>query len=216
MLTFGDLLGRGARKHPHKKAITCVDEGVTFSYQELEQRVNSLVAAMIAMGIKRGDRIAILSHNCHRYAELFMALTKGGWVLVPLDHRLTVRELSYLIENAGPRLIVAHPEYEEMVTELQKTAKGLASVIWLERVSGERVSYEDLIQEYDGERPEPTVEENDLLTLYYTSGTTGRPKGVQYTHRNLFFATLNMVIDFKINEDDITLHTSPFSHIAPI
>jgi len=216
MLTFGDLLERGARKHPHKMAITCVDEGVTFTYQELEQRVNSLVAAMIAMGIKRGDRIAILSHNCHRYAELFMALTKGGWVLVPLDHRLTVRELSYLIENAGPRLIVAHPEYEEMVTELQKTAKGLESVIWLERVSGEGVSYEDLIQEYDGERPEPTVEENDLLTLYYTSGTTGRPKGVQYTHRNLFFATVNMVIDFKINEDDITLHTSPFSHIAPI
>jgi len=216
MMTLGDLLERSVRRHPHKKAITCVDTGVTLSYRELEKRVNSLVAAMIAMGMKKGDRVAILSHNCHRYVELFMALIKGGWVVVPLDHRLTVRELSYLIENAGPTLIVAHPEYQEMVKELQRNAKGLEPVIWLDRISAGGVNYEDLIQKYHGERSEPTVEENDLLTLYYTSGTTGRPKGVQYTHRNLFFATINMIIDFKINEDDITLNTSPFSHIAPI
>ncbi|MFH1242246.1 MAG: long-chain-fatty-acid--CoA ligase [Pseudomonadota bacterium] len=216
MITLGDLLERNVRKQPHKRAITCAEEGVTLSYLELEQRVNSLVAAMIAMGMKRGDRVAMLSHNCHRYAELFMALTKGGWVLVPLDHRLTVREILYLIENAGPRLIVAHPEYQEMVKELQKSRGGVETVLWLEQGPAGGVNYEDLIEKYLGERAEPTVEENDLLTLYYTSGTTGRPKGVQYTHRNLFFAMINMVIDFKISEDDITLNTSPFSHIAPI
>ncbi len=100
MMTLGDLLERNVRRHPHKTALTCVNEGVSLSYLELEQRVNSLVAALMAMGIKRGDRVATLSHNCHRYAEIFMALTKGGWVLVPLDHRLTARELSYLIENS--------------------------------------------------------------------------------------------------------------------
>lgn len=215
-MTLGDLLERNVRRHPHKTALTCVDEGVSLSYLELEKRVNSLVAALMAMGIKRGDRVATLSHNCHRYAEIFMALTKGGWVLVPLDHRLTARELSYLIENSEPKLIMAHPDYQEMVKKLQINSKGLESVIWLEQTSAEGVDYEDLILKHDGERPKTTVAEDDLLTLYYTSGTTGRPKGVQYTHRNLFFATINMVIDFKINEDDITLNTSPFSHIAPI
>ncbi len=208
-MILGDLLERNVRKHPHKTALTCVDEGVSLSYLELEKRVNSLVAALMAMGIKRGDRVATLSHNCHRYAEIFMALTKGGWVLVPLDHRLTARELSYLIENSEPKLIMAHPDYQEMVKKLQINSKGLESVIWLEQTSAEGVDYEDLILKHDGERPKTTVAEDDLLTLYYTSGTTGRPKGVQYTHRNLFFATINMVIDFKINEDDITLNTRP-------
>ncbi len=132
MITLCDLLERNVRKHPHKEALTCVEEGVTLSYLELEQRVNSLVAAMAAMGLKRGDRVAMLSHNCHRCVELFMALTKGGWVFVPLDHRLTVRELLYLIENAGPKLVVAHPEYQEMVEELQENAGVAETLVWLE------------------------------------------------------------------------------------
>ncbi|MDO8721219.1 MAG: long-chain-fatty-acid--CoA ligase [Syntrophales bacterium] len=214
-MVLSDLLMRNVRNNPHKTAVVCRETQTSLSYREFNDRVNSLLNGFHDLGVKKGDRVAVLYHNCHCYTELFFALAKGGIVIVPIDFRLKGKEISFLINNSGAVAAITGGEYLEALPP-PADIPTVRKIICIGKASPGMVGYEDLIASHSSLEPQVDVKENDLATLYHTSGTTGVPKGVMMTHKNLISIATNTLIAFRVNHDDITLHTSPFSHAAPI
>ncbi|MDI6775936.1 MAG: long-chain-fatty-acid--CoA ligase [Syntrophales bacterium] len=214
-MVLAELLMRNVRNNPHKRAMVCRETRISLTYGEFNARVNSLLNGLCDLGVKKGDRVAVLYHNCHHYAELFFALVKGGMVLVPIDFRLKEKEISFLLNNSQASMVVVGEDYIEVLPSPVDipTVRGL---ICIGKAPDGMEDYEYLISSHPPWEPRVNVEEKDLATLYHTSGTTGVPKGVMMTHKNLISIATNTLIAFRITPDDITLHTSPFSHVAPI
>jgi len=214
-MVLADLLMRNVRNNSRKTAVVCRETHTSLTYGEFNSRVNSLLNGLHDLEVKKGDRVAVLYHNCHRYAELFFALMKGGMVLVPIDFRLKDREISFLINNSQASMVVVGEDYIGVLPS-PVDIPTVRSFICIGKAPEGMEDYEYLISSHPPQEPQVAVEEKDLATLYHTSGTTGVPKGVMMTHKNLISIATNTLIAFRVTPDDITLHTSPFSHMAPI
>ena len=116
-MIFGELIARNARRYPEKEGVICEDN--RFTWSEVNQRANKLAHAFCKLGISKGDRVAILSGNCHQYWETYCAGGKSGIVLVPLNYRLTGRELLYILNNSEANAIVIGPEYVETIRSIR-------------------------------------------------------------------------------------------------
>lgn len=208
-MVIGDLLKRNVRNRPYKEAIYCKACEVRLSYVDFDRRVNSLCSMLIQGGLQKGDRIAVVSSNCHLHPELLFASAKGGWILVEIDHRLKTKEIEYIINDSEPRVLFVGEGLGDVVLPVSRVFQKL-------KIVGFPIDYEKEIASSPTKEPVAEVEEKDIITIMYTSGTTGQPKGVVYTHKNLFAAVTNMALTLTVSENDRALHTSPFSHIAPI
>jgi len=138
-----------------------------------------------------------------------MTAAKGGWPLVEIDHRLSANEIEYIISDSKPRVLFVGEGLAGVTAPIFQLFPGLKKVSFPD-------DYEKIISSYSEEDPEVEINQEDIITILYTSGTTARPKGVIYTHKNLSAAIHNMAVTVRVTENDKTLHTSPFSHIAPI
>ncbi|OGA02220.1 MAG: hypothetical protein A3H35_14635 [Betaproteobacteria bacterium RIFCSPLOWO2_02_FULL_62_17] len=171
-----------------------------FTFEELGRRVDALVGALKAKGVKRGDRVGILDVNSHRYAEAYYACAQAGMILLPLNSRLAPPELKYVLNDSSAKaLIVTEPFFSA--------------------VEGQQV--EVLIKDYEGflagGQPDSTVEKvelDDIAQIYYTSGTTGEPKGVCLTHRNMIASAFDSIIALELGHNDIWLHAAPMFHLV--
>ena len=208
-MVIADLLMRNLRNRPDKEAIYCKPCEVRLTYQDLNRRVNSLCHMLLQEGIHKGDRLGVVSSNCHVHPELLMTAAKGGWALVEIDHRLSAKEIGYIIQDSQPKVLFVEEGLTDGTIPLFRLFPKLKKV----RIP---YDYEKIIMTYSDDELKADVKEVDVITIMYTSGTTGSPKGVIYTHSNLFAAVTNMALTLDVCEDDKTLHTSPFSHIAPI
>ena len=207
-MIVSDLLVRNVRNRPQKEAIFCEPCQIRLTYYELNVRVNRLCNMLLDEHVQKGDRIAVVSSNCHIHPELIMAVAKAGWVLVEIDHRLSTREIQYILEDSQSQVLFVGEDLEDVTSSLPSILPKLKRITFSD--------YKDITDSYSDKEPEIDVSEDDIITLMYTSGTTGDAKGVIYTHKNLSAALTNMVAMLKVREDDKALHTSPFSHIAPI
>lgn len=213
-MVLGDILTRNAKYTPDRLAVVCKSSDTRCSYGQLNARVNRLAHAFTSCGVHKGDRVAILQHNCVQYIETFFAVMKIGAVLVPLDHRLVTRELIYLLNDSEANTLLIGADYLNHVSSINAEAGSVKNLFSIGPGADDLQSYDALISQHPPTEPDIHVDESDLATLYYTSGTTGSPKGVMMTHRNLVAAMMNMIAALPVTHDDITLHTSPFSHIA--
>ena len=177
------------------------------TYSELAGRVERLAAVLVGrFGLDRGDRVGIAMTNCPAYTEVLYAVWHAGLVAVPLNAKLHQREISYIIENSGARLCIVNRDLEDTVGPLCNAAGVLADVV---TVDGPE--YEQLIRV----DPEPLFDAKpvDPAWLFYTSGTTGRPKGAILSHRNLLVMTLSYFADLEsLCETDSMIHAAPLSH----
>lgn len=181
---FGDILRRHAEYNGRRIGIVFGD--VRLRWQEVNARANRLASALQKRGVAHGDRVAILSKNCHEYVEVLFGLAKIGAVSVPLNYRLTEREIELICRDASVVALLVGPEYFTTAERVAASSETIREAIAFGReVPGAFIAYDSLIQE--GVEVEPTpdrpIEPEDLLMLLYTSGTTGFPKGVMYTHR---------------------------------
>ena len=198
----GDLLGERARLTPNKTALVEVRSGRRFRYSELDRRAAAMARWWTAeCGLLKGDRVGILAENRVEYVEAFFAAGKSGVVLVPLSTRLSAAELAALIEDAGPRLVLHSRAWAEMAACLEKLVR-------VERW----VSLEDLTLNNATEYAAVRCDPEDLWCLLYTSGTTGRPKGVMLPHRMILWNGYNTVASWQLREDDIAPIFTPMYH----
>lgn len=206
-MNLASLLARSARVFPERPAVSLGDR-VWAVYAQLMRRVAALAAGM--RGVLRlapGDRVALAMANCPEYLEVLYAAWHAGLTAVPMNARLHPRELEYIVEDSGARACFASAALMESLAPLRGSVPGLERVI----EAGAR-EYRDLL-ETGAQAAMHAVQDDDPAWLFYTSGTTGRPKGVMITQRNILCMTLCYFADVDtISSGDCILHAAPMSH----
>ncbi|HEM61685.1 MAG TPA: AMP-dependent synthetase, partial [Chloroflexi bacterium] len=209
------FLERALKLYPHKMAVVC--EGNRSTYQEYGQRVNRLSSMLLALGVQQGDRVAFLGPNCHRLLEAYYGIVQIGAILFPLNIRLLPSDFAYILEDAGASILFVDLDLLHLIEPIRDQ---LASVKTFVLMSDDPApcgwdgeDYEALMASSSADRPpQPQMDENDVCELFYTSGTSGRPKGVMLTHRNIFFNAVDFVIGLGLSDHDVQLHTIPLFH----
>ena len=209
-----DFLKRALVAHSNKEAIVCGDTRLT--YDQFGERVNRWANAMRALCVNKEDRVAMLSQNCHRVLEAFFGTPLLGSILMPLNFRLVPDDFEYILNHGGAKVLIVEEGLTDLIDPIRDKLQtierfvvaGNSTAGGSERPSGDWLNYEALLAEASADAP-PTVEidENETSALLYTSGTTGRPKGVMLTHRNLYINAMNSICEFGIHERDVYLHT---------
>jgi len=206
-MNLAALLFDVARRLPDRRAVS--DDRQSWNYGELAERVARVAGGLRAHGLVPGDRVLLSLENCCEFFELLFGCWAAGLCAVPANARLHPREVEYIAENSGARLLVATPALAEALAPLQTSVPSLEHVI-ATRSSG----YDALLAAGEPLSPE-TGTPTDRAWLFYTSGTTGRPKGAVLTHRNLLFASQCYYADIdQLDERDTHLLAAPVSHGA--
>jgi long-chain acyl-CoA synthetase len=209
MRTLRDMINDNARKYPGKTAF--IFEGKRHTFKQVNERINSLANALADLGVEKGDRVGILAYNCSQYFEVF-GLAKFGIVCVPLNYRSVGRELTYLINNSEIRTLIVESEFVELVDSIRHELDGVKDFVCLDATVENMLSYEELISRFPPDEPVNAVEPDDPCVLFYTSGTTGRPKGAIHTHKSMLAEA--GLSHRHLCSDDVALCVMPFFHVG--
>jgi acyl-CoA synthetase (AMP-forming)/AMP-acid ligase II len=215
MIYLGDIPMLNASRFPDTEAV--VFEETRLKWPEFNGRINRLANGLVSMGFKKGDHIAVLSENCHQYMEIYYALAKAGMVTVPLNYRLSERELTYIIDHSEAAGMMVGKKYLELAGEMRPELGRIREYISIEEDAEGMTPYDDVLGMGDvGEPDWELLDENDMVILMYTGGTTGMPKGVMISHRNLLSALMGIAITQRsmVLPGLRTLFALPFFHIA--
>jgi long-chain acyl-CoA synthetase len=210
--TFADLIYRNAILYPESEAFVWGPERISF--QHFNERVNALVHGLQALGIQKGDVIGILSWNRIEYPEVFGAAMKGGFVLAHFSPRLKPEELRHLINDSRAAALFFGPEFQGSVAELQKQSIKTHSFIGFDQPKGGVIAYRGLLDRHPVEEPDVAVGKEDPLVIFYTSGTTGTPRGALYTHAQKMHNTQIKALDLGLESGDRHLVVLPMFHIG--
>lgn len=205
-----DFLKRALTVYGDCEAIVSGDLRLT--YRQLGDRVNRWAHAMRTLGVEKGDRVAIISQNSHRMIEGFFGAPLIGAILMPINFRLVASDFEYILNHAEAKVLIVEEGLTSLIEEIRPRLKSLQHFItWAESsdtIPNEWRDYEDLLAAMPATEVTPAeVDENEGSALLYTSGTTGRPKGVILTHRNLYLNAINSIIEFGLTDSDVYLHT---------
>jgi acyl-CoA synthetase (AMP-forming)/AMP-acid ligase II len=219
-INIGQFISKRAYLHADKLAVNDALADRRYSYAELNERVNRACGVLSSLGLAKGDRVALLTYNGHEFLEAFFAIAKTGLVAVPINWRLTTREISHILKDCGAKSIIFDSEFSSTIEEIQKKGRqGSAIENWLE-VRGCKLDfafdYEQLLLSQGIEEPPITAGGDDNLFIMYTSGTTGLPKGAVHTHNTVFWSALNYSVTAGMYFDDIHLVFLPLFHIAAL
>jgi long-chain acyl-CoA synthetase len=195
---MADALVRSRQIAAYRTAVVCGE--VVLDHETLAQRCARVVGALSGLGLQHGDRVAVLAANCHRYVEAYLGVPSAGMVLVPLNTRLAEAELVDIARSARPALLLTDRDPGLLGAE-----------------AGRVITFDEWETLVGSAPPAPLgtgVTEDDLALLYFTSGTTGRPKGVMLTHRNVVANAFHKTIACGLEDDDVFLAAGPFFHVA--
>jgi len=207
----GHLLTRAARRWPRRPAWLESDVVVTFA--EAETRVNRLAHALRALGAGPGDRIGMLVPNCREGLETILAPMKAGMAVVPMNVRLHPDEHAYMLNDAGARILVYHHELRSHLAAIRGDLQSVERFIAVGPGEPGDLGFEEVQADRPTAPPEATIQPDDLAWLFYTSGTTGRPKGAMLTHRNLLAMAQLFLLDLNpARETDVLLHAAAITH----
>jgi len=210
-MVVGDMLSRSARKFPDKIGI--VSEDRRFTFKTINERVNALASSLLKSGLKKGDRIGVLVHNSHQFIEIYYASAKAGGIFCPYNNHFTRRELKDIIDYSTPRFLFVDPDFGDLVQNIKEETGSVEKYICLERSRWTFMEdYETLIQKGDKDEPDVAILDDDIISMFFTAGTTGRPKGALRTHRHLIMNAIAGVIELKVDYDERALITFPMYH----
>lgn len=210
--TMDLLIKRNVHRYPHKLASIYENERLTYS--QINARLNGLIHGLGELGIKKGDHVAVFSHNHGRYVEILFAAAKGGFGLCTVNFRLKEAELTYILKNSEAKAVLYHAQYHDLIQAAARSCPDLKHKIAFEGTPPGALDYEALVSGASQEEPGVNIHPDDLLLLVYTSGTTGKPKGVVLTHSNMFYQTLDASTGVELTQDTINLNVCPLYHVA--
>jgi fatty-acyl-CoA synthase len=213
-LLVNDFLRRAATLYPDKTAV--VDGTLRLTYAAFAERVYRLANALTDLGIRKGDRVCILSPNSHFFLESFYGTSLIGAILVPLNYRLVATDHEYILNHAGVGTLLVDHEYTAVIDGIRPKLRTVRH--WIAATpSGEApagwTSWDAVVGAASAAQPSHVdLDEHDLVSINYTSGTTARPKGVMLTHRTLYVNAYNFIAHLGIRHDDVELWTLPMFH----
>ena len=206
-----DWIGHHAANRPTHEAVRELDTQRSFTYAELDQRIDATAAYLTELGVGRGDRVAVLAHNGVEYFDIQFACARTGSICVLLNWRLTVTELEYIIGDSSPMLLVHDTEFGESAAELRQRCD-IGALLAIDHGTPDS-PYEAALDTHSDtpvERAELT--HDDVITIMYTSGTTGLPKGAMITHGMNFWNCVNLGVPAGIGIDTVHLNVLPLFH----
>jgi acyl-CoA synthetase (AMP-forming)/AMP-acid ligase II len=211
-MNIGTLLTKSARTYPNNMAI--VHRSRMITYVEFNARANRLANALKKLGIGQGDNVALLQYNYPEMLESMFACFKAGCGAVPINFRLHPSEYAFIIDHSEAKAVILSPEFNEDVPRIRDRIPCARHLITLNEAEGELLPYEKLLAVESDQWDDVAVNPDDLAWLFYTSGTTGLPKGAMLTHRNLLAMTMNFYADIcpGFGPQDVILHAAPMSH----
>jgi acyl-CoA synthetase (AMP-forming)/AMP-acid ligase II len=213
-MNIGRILTKAAEHQPNHPAFIW-GEQVT-SYIAANARADALAKGLMEVGLKRGERVGILMWNCPQLLESFFGTWKAGGCIVPLNARFVAEEVVYHLQDPRASIIIFGEEFRDMMARIKGQLPSVTHFVCVGEPLPGQIAYEDLLAAHKGS-DEPIVDttDEDLAWLFYTSGTTGRPKGAMLTHGNLTFMAVGWVADLMhLEPEDIGLHAAPLTHGA--
>ncbi|WP_330630895.1 long-chain fatty acid--CoA ligase [Halocatena halophila] len=221
--TLRPFLWRAERLYPETEIVSRGHDGLTrYTYSEYSSRVKQLASALRATGVTAGDRVATLCWNHHRHFELYFAVTSMGAQLHTINPLLPTDHISHIIDDAGDRVVFVDPSLVETVTEAltaTETDTITQFVVMDDSASASALDpiedYESYLDAHESAFEWPALEETAPAGMCYTSGTTGKPKGVEYTHQMLWSHTMatQSPQGIPIDDDDVVLPVVPMFHV---
>lgn len=214
-VTAYDWLSHHSAHRAKKEAIRELATQRRFSYGDLDRRANELAVYLASLGIGRSDRVALLSHNGVEYFDLQFACGRNGSIAVLLNWRLTVPELEYILNDSSPKLLIHDVEFTETAQALQKLCH-IESLLCIDTRPGTPANgnaYENALAAGKGKTPQRVaLTHDDVVTIMYTSGTTGHPKGAMITHGMNFWNCVNLGLPGSVGMDSVHLSVLPLFH----
>jgi fatty-acyl-CoA synthase len=214
---IGDIPRRSARRQPNKTAV--VDGDVVLSFAEFEQLVDRAAAALADHGLRPGDRIAVLSHNCWQYAVLAFATARAAVVMVPINFMLTAEEIAYILGHSKVRGFVVEAELiptAEQAVHQSGSVSVRAALMPAGR--GAPAGWRDFADwlRATSPAPAPHVDDDQLVRLMYTSGTESHPKGAMHSSRSLMANYVSTIVAGAMSSADVEIHSLPLYHCAQL
>ncbi len=211
-MNVGMFLTKSAKTYPNNTAVIYGTKQL--SYAQFNARVNRLANALRRLDIQKGQNVAILQYNYPQTLESLFACFKAGCGAVPLNFRLHPNEYAFIIDHSESVAVILSSEFKEPILNCRNKISKAKHLIVLDQAEGELLDYENIL---DCEPPYFTdvdVNPEDLAWIFYTSGTTGNPKGAMLTHRNLISMSMNFFSDISpgCGPGDVVLHAAPLSH----
>jgi fatty-acyl-CoA synthase len=199
---FGDKIG-------------VIDGEEDFTYRAFATRTHRLANALVELGVRPGDRVSFITFNTHHLLEAYYSVIEAGAVLNPVNIRLAPHEIAYILEHAASKVVFFHRDFASLVEEIAPRLPSRPTFVVLEGEAGGTADheYEALLASGGTDPLHPEIDENAMAELFYTSGTTGLPKGVAMTHRELYLHSLAAQIGLAFTEDDVVLHVVPLFHV---
>ena len=201
---------RARRLYPERLAV--VDGDLRLTYRAFLDRCDRWAAALQGLGIRHGDRVAYIAPNTHAQLESFYAVPMTGAVVVPINFRLTADDFAYIVNHSGARILCVHSDYLDAVDAIRDRMPKVERFVALEGARDGWLDYEALLAGADATPAPVAIDEDDLLSINYTSGTTAKPKGVMITHRNAYLNVLGTLVHFPMSPADAYLWTLPMFH----
>jgi len=210
-INLGTLFTKAARTFPERLAIAYGDYELT--YQQANERINKMANALLSLGIKKGENVVLLLHNCPEFIEALFACFKAGIGTVPINFRLHPKECAFIIDNSEAVAVVLGDDFRDPLYALKSEMPRVKHYICVAKPLEGMLHYEVLIKDKSSTFVDVDVGRDDLAWLFYTSGTTGQPKGAMLTHHVLMMMTMNFFADMTpLGPDDVILHAAPLSH----
>lgn len=207
----GSWIGRRRRAAPNRTAL--VFAGRSWTYAQLDDRVNRLAGALVRLGVKRGDRVGYLGTNHPAFLELLFAAGCIGAIPVPINTRLAHEDIVFIVRDAGCDVLIHTHNVSELLTPLRATTR-VRTYVAVGDVEGNSAGYEQVLAAEPTNRVDVAVSDGDIALMVYTSGTTGRPKGVMLTHGNLTWNAVNFLVAGDFRADDVSLAIMPFFRVG--
>ena len=192
-----------------------IDGDKRFTYGEFAQRTHRLANALRNLGVQKGDRVSFLSYNEHQLLEAYYGVLEAGAVLNPINIRLTPQDIGYILNHSGSKIVFYHKDFTPLIQGVKAALAETRHLVVMEGDLADPATheYEGLLASGSPDYNPPEIDENDLAELFYTSGTTGKPKGVALTHRNLYLHGLYSALGIGIADDNVILHVVPLFHV---
>ena len=212
-LILTQFLDHAVKLYGDKKAI--IGDDRAFTYREMNDRVNQLSYGLRKAGVKKGDRVAFLAPNSIEMLEGFYGVFQLGAIMVPLNIRLKPQDYLYILNHSESKVLFVDQELYHLILPIKEKLETVEEIIvHYHDGSCDEVNYDEFLRGYPNTTFEREVlEENDVCSLLYTSGTTGNPKGVMLTHRNNYIHALTCMHHLRITDEDVLAHVLPMFHV---
>ena len=195
--------------------VVVIDGDREFTYRSFAERTHRLANALQGIGVAAGDRVSFITYNTHQLLEAYFGVLEAGAVLNPINIRLAPHEIAFILDHAASRVVVFHRDFLPLIEQIAPALARRPTIVVLEGEAAGLVEheYEALLAGGSVEPLHPAIDENALAELFYTSGTTGMPKGVAMTHRELYLHSLVAELGLGFDQDDVVLHVVPLFHV---